>query len=265
MNTSGPASVAEFGAALRELRGRKTQQNIADHAQRNHFYLHRPDLSAIERGHRLPTANELRAILQACDRADLVDEFIGARERLANPVPASRTIRPWRWVAVVAAVAVVTAGVWFVASPGETTAVHDQPVVIRAGDSGLRLTVVEDPGWKGAHTVLRESPSRELGMWRIADPHKSDPNFFQVRAVGRPRACLEAFQQSIAEQSYVVQWECNGGENQFWRFEQDSGALRIVNMRSRLCVGAPGPELHDGVRMVQRDCDDAPGWLTVPE
>ncbi len=36
-------------------------------------------------------------------------------------------------------------------------------------------------------------------------------------------------------------------------------------MRSRLCVGAPGPEIRDGVRMVQRRCDDAQRWLTVPE
>jgi hypothetical protein len=265
VNTSEPASIAEFGAALRELRGRKTQQNIADHAQRNHFYLHRPDLSSIERGHRLPTANELRAILHACDRADLVDEFIGLREQLTNPAPASRPARPWRWVAAAAAVAVVATGSWFVATSGETTVVYGQPVVIRPADSELGLTVLEDPGWKGAHATLTESPSRELGMWRIADPHRSDPNFFQVHAVGRPSLCLEAFQESVAEQSPVVQWDCNGKEHQYWRFEQASGALRIVNMRSRLCVGAPGPEIYGGVRMVQRDCDDAHRWLTVPE
>ncbi|MCS7482479.1 RICIN domain-containing protein [Umezawaea endophytica] len=257
--------MAEFGAALRELRGRKTQQNIADHAQRNHFYLHRPDLSAIERGHRLPTANELRAILHACDRADLVDEFIGLRERLVNPARASRPAWPWKWVAVAAAVVVVAAGVWFVATPGDTNAVYHRPVVIRHSDSDLRLAVVEDPGDRGAHVVSVESSSRELGMWRIGDPHKSDGNFFQVRALGRPSLCLEAFQESVAEQSYVVQWECLGREHQFWRFEQVSGGLRIVNMHSRLCLGAPGPEVRGGVRMVQRDCDEAQRWITVPE
>ncbi len=265
MNTGEPASPTEFGAALRELRGRKTQQNIADHAQRNHSYLHRPDLSAIERGHRLPTANELRAILHACGRADLTDEFIGVRERLVNPVPASRPPLPWRWVAVPAAIAVVAAGIWFVAGSGETTAFYHQPVVIRPIDSDLRLTVLEGTGSNGAPAALSESASHELGVWRISDPHGSDPDFFQVHAAGRPSLCLEAFQENIVEQSYVVQWECNGGEHQYWRFEQASGALRIVNMRSRLCVGAPGPEIRGGVRMVQRRCEDALRWTTVHE
>jgi hypothetical protein len=82
-------SSAHLGSLLRRLRGDKTQQNIADHAKRQHFYVHRPDLSAIERGRRLPTANELRGILYGCGRPDLFDRLDRIRQRLmaelANP------------------------------------------------------------------------------------------------------------------------------------------------------------------------------------
>jgi len=75
-------SSVHLGSLLRRLRGRKTQQNIADHAKRHNLYVHRPDLSAIERGHRLPTANELRGILHGCGRIDLFDDLDGIRQRL---------------------------------------------------------------------------------------------------------------------------------------------------------------------------------------
>ncbi|MGH3696575.1 MAG: helix-turn-helix domain-containing protein [Pseudonocardiaceae bacterium] len=80
------ASVAHLGSLLRRLRGDKTQQNIADHAKRHHLYVHRPDISAIERGRRLPTSNELRGILYGCGRLDLFDRLDGIRrELMAEP------------------------------------------------------------------------------------------------------------------------------------------------------------------------------------
>ncbi|MGH3915865.1 MAG: helix-turn-helix domain-containing protein, partial [Pseudonocardiaceae bacterium] len=82
-------SSAHLGSLLRRLRGRKTQQNIADHAKRHNFYVHRPDLSAIERGHRLPTANELRGILHGCGRIDLFDDLDRIRQQLMSDPPMS--------------------------------------------------------------------------------------------------------------------------------------------------------------------------------
>jgi hypothetical protein len=75
-------SAVRLGALLRELRGKRTQQNVADHAKREHFYVHRPDLSAIERGRRLPTANELQGILRVCGRPDLFDHLDCIRQQL---------------------------------------------------------------------------------------------------------------------------------------------------------------------------------------
>jgi hypothetical protein len=72
----------QLGDLLRNLRGRRTQQNIADHAKRANLYLHRPDVSTIERGRRLPTQNELRGFLHACDRADLIEPLNEVRSRL---------------------------------------------------------------------------------------------------------------------------------------------------------------------------------------
>ena len=75
-------STAQLGSLLRRLRGNRTQQNIADHAKRHHLSVHRPDLSAIERGRRLPTSNELRGILYGCGRVDLFDRLDGIRQQL---------------------------------------------------------------------------------------------------------------------------------------------------------------------------------------
>lgn len=118
----------ELGDCLRGLRGRRTQQNVADHAKRANLYLHRPDVSTIERGRRLPTENELRGFLRACDRVDLFDELNAVRLRLQdspqetvaprNPQPPGR-----RWVvvsvsAVSAAIAVVTVLIYQLMSSG---------------------------------------------------------------------------------------------------------------------------------------------------
>lgn len=72
----------QLGDCLRNLRGTRTQQNIADHAKRANLYLHRPDVSTIERGRRLPTENELRGFLHVCDRADLFEPLNSVRLRL---------------------------------------------------------------------------------------------------------------------------------------------------------------------------------------
>lgn len=80
-------SAVQLGSLLRRLRGDKTQQNITDRAKRHHLYVHRPDISAIERGRRLPTSNELRGILYGCGRLDLFDRLDGTRQQLmAEPV-----------------------------------------------------------------------------------------------------------------------------------------------------------------------------------
>ncbi len=81
----GINSAAQLGSLLRRLRGSKTQQNIADRAKRHHLYVHRPDLSAIERGRRLPTANELQGILHGCGRSDLFDRLDCIRQCSARP------------------------------------------------------------------------------------------------------------------------------------------------------------------------------------
>lgn len=89
-------SSAHLGSLLRRLRGSRTQQNIVDHAKRHNFYVHRPDLSAIERGRRLPTSNELRGILHGCKRIDLFDNLDFIRQRLiAEPAdPATSNEQP---------------------------------------------------------------------------------------------------------------------------------------------------------------------------
>lgn len=80
-------TVTQLGEFLRTLRGRRTQQYIADHAKRRHLYLHRPDVSTIERGWRLPTENELRGFLHACDRSDLFESLNATRLRLQQEPP----------------------------------------------------------------------------------------------------------------------------------------------------------------------------------
>jgi len=91
-------TAAQLGDLLRNLRGRRTQQNIADHARRANLYLHRPDVSTIERGRRLPTENELRGFLYACDRADLFEPLDEVRSRLqedpSNQAARSEELKP---------------------------------------------------------------------------------------------------------------------------------------------------------------------------
>ncbi|MGQ0777438.1 MAG: hypothetical protein ACT4NY_24015 [Pseudonocardiales bacterium] len=81
---NGITDAAGLGVFLRKLRGDKTQGTIARRATAANFYLHRPDLSTIENGRRLPSKNELRGILHTCDRLDLADRLEEIRQQLLN-------------------------------------------------------------------------------------------------------------------------------------------------------------------------------------
>ncbi|MGH3805414.1 MAG: hypothetical protein ACRDRU_01960 [Pseudonocardiaceae bacterium] len=124
-------STVQLGSLLRRLRGNRTQQNIADHAKRHHLYVHRPDLSAIERGRRLPTSNELRGILYGCGRVDLFDRLDGIRQQLMAE-PADPPTSNDQYQAVIHLPA---------AEPG-VPHVRSRELDQRHGDPGLRRKLV---------------------------------------------------------------------------------------------------------------------------
>ncbi|WP_433260078.1 hypothetical protein ACQPZF_22990 [Actinosynnema sp. CS-041913] len=77
-------TTAQLGALLRELRGTMPVEAVARHAKRHGYYVPRPGVPAIEDGRRLPTCNELRGILLACEREDLFDRLNEDRRRLQD-------------------------------------------------------------------------------------------------------------------------------------------------------------------------------------
>lgn len=111
-------TAAQFGALLRELRGRLTQQSISRRSLVDGSSLTRQLISAIENG-RLPSAQQLRCYLHACEREELFAELDPVRRSLpastrppgapADSGPAPRPGRSSILVAVAAIVLLVAA------------------------------------------------------------------------------------------------------------------------------------------------------------
>jgi transcriptional regulator with XRE-family HTH domain len=72
----------ELGEYLRQLRGRLTQQTVANRSVLGPAALTRQRVSNIENG-LLPTAEQLRCFLQGCGRPELFDALDVVRRRLA--------------------------------------------------------------------------------------------------------------------------------------------------------------------------------------
>src|SRR6266540_7207724 len=76
----------DFGARLRELRGRITQETLARRSVIDHAALSRQRVSNIENG-LLPSAEQLRCYLRGCGREDLFEGLETTRQRLAAAPP----------------------------------------------------------------------------------------------------------------------------------------------------------------------------------
>ena len=65
----------------------------------------------------------------------------------------------------------------------------------------------------------------------------------------------------------VVQWACNGGDNQTWRIEATSGGYsRLIAQHSGKCLDVSGASTEDRADIIQWQCHDGANqqWRVEP-
>ncbi|GAB4001020.1 hypothetical protein GCM10029992_35050 [Glycomyces albus] len=67
--------------------------------------------------------------------------------------------------------------------------------------------------------------------------------------------CVDVISASTADGGEVAQYDCNGGANQMWRFDDlGNGYVRITARHSDKCLDVDGASSGDGARVIQWEC-----------
>ena len=69
--------------------------------------------------------------------------------------------------------------------------------------------------------------------------------------------CLTVKDVSTSDGAEIVQWVCNGGENQRWQLRAHGGSYEIVAKHSGKCLTVLNASTADGALMIQWGCNQA--------
>jgi hypothetical protein len=81
--------------------------------------------------------------------------------------------------------------------------------------------------------------------------------------------CLAVLGGNMANGTPIVQWDCNGHDDQSWTMDEVNGHLGYFRLRNKAnpnkCLGVPGSTVASGVQLVIWDCNgnDDQSWTFV--
>ena len=99
---------------------------------------------------------------------------------------------------------------------------------------------------------------RQIGK-RAADLYlrtdlQAAPGLYELVA-SHSQKCLDVPEWSLNDGMPVVQWTCNGGDNQTWRLEPTSGGYsRLIAQHSGKCLDVSGASTDDRAEIIQWQC-----------
>jgi len=80
------------------------------------------------------------------------------------------------------------------------------------------------------------------------------PGLYQLVA-SHSQKCLDVPEWSLNDGMPVIQWACNGGDNQTWRLEPTSdGYSRVIAQHSGKCLDVSGVSTDDRAEIIQWQC-----------
>jgi ricin-type beta-trefoil lectin protein/cellulase (glycosyl hydrolase family 5) len=93
----------------------------------------------------------------------------------------------------------------------------------------------------------------------VAAPHAGYLNL----VVAQSGQCLSVAGASLSAGAGLVQWPCNGGDNQEWLVSSFSGGLTLTARHSGLCLAVEGASTAEGARILQTSCITfpPPAWV----
>jgi hypothetical protein len=86
-------------------------------------------------------------------------------------------------------------------------------------------------------------------------------------SAGTPARCVDVTGVSQESGADIIQWTCNGQENQLFNFTHlGSGIYEVRAVHSNLCMSVAGDSASDGADVVQLTCTGGAGqrWLVRP-
>jgi hypothetical protein len=80
------------------------------------------------------------------------------------------------------------------------------------------------------------------------------PNFYQVVAQHSGK-CMDVAGASLSDNTRIIQWSCNGGNNQqFYLTPMNDGTYTISARHSGKCVDVSGASTENGAAIIQWAC-----------
>jgi hypothetical protein len=127
--------------------------------------------------------------------------------------------------------------------------------------SDAAVDVVNARIYEGIHFRFADTVARTEGThvanWafeRFLRPLVTAPGLFQVVAT-HSQKCLDVPEWSLNDGTPVIQWACNGGDNQTWRLETASdGYSRLIALHSGKCLDVSGVSTADRAEIIQWQC-----------
>ena len=127
--------------------------------------------------------------------------------------------------------------------------------------SDAAADVVNARIYEGIHFRFADTVARTEGThvanWafaRFLRPLNTIPGLFQIVA-SHSQKCLDVPQWSLNDGVPLVQWACNGGDNQTWRVETAAdGYSRVTALHSGKCLDVSSESTDDGAQIIQWPC-----------
>ena len=125
-----------------------------------------------------------------------------------------------------------------------------------AADDVVNARIYEGIHFRFADTVAR-TQGTQVANWafaRFLRPLTTIPGLFQVVA-SHSQKCLDVPEWSLNDGMPLVQWACNGGDNQTWRVETASdGYSRVTALHSGKCLDVAAASTDDRAEIIQWQC-----------
>ncbi|KUL23916.1 RICIN domain-containing protein [Actinoplanes awajinensis] len=88
----------------------------------------------------------------------------------------------------------------------------------------------------------------------------SEPGYYNIFTLyGAVEKCLTVLNASTADNAAIIQFDCNGGDNEEWyvnhRSGQTAGYYEIINHKSRKCLTVKNRGTANGSTLLQFTCN----------
>ena len=90
---------------------------------------------------------------------------------------------------------------------------------------------------------------------RLVERQGLHPSGLYQLVASHSQKCLDVPEWSLNDGMPVVQWACNGGDNQTWNVEPAlDGYSRVIARHSGKCLDVSGASTDDGAEIIQWQC-----------